>query len=132
MILGIDTTTEKAIVFLAEIKNGKVFLIEKSNFSGRGSENVLKKIDQLLKNNKLKAKNLDFIIVNPGPKGPLGEEARFTATRVGISVANAFAFTLGKKIAAFRYQNKIIVIGTKKEIVLPKYFKQANITRPKK
>lgn len=131
MILGIDTTTEKAIIFLAKIRSGEVILVKKTIFSGRGSDKVIKKIDLLLKSNKLSTKDLDFIVVNPGPQGPNGEEARFTATRVGVSIANAFAFALSKKIAAFRYQNNKIVIGTKKEIILPKYFKPANITRPK-
>lgn len=85
MILCIDTATEQSGVALVgnKIKNGFLFL-ERAHTS----DNILKKIDQLIKNADIRLSDLKGIFVIKGP-------GSFTGLRVGISVANQFAHQLG-------------------------------------
>jgi len=131
-ILGIDTTLEKIIIFLAErTEKNKIKIIDKIEKDGKdkGEEMVLKIIAQILEKHKLKPKDLELFAVNPGPRGRGGEEARFTATRVGISIANTFAFSLAKKVVPFVWSKGRIISGGAREFVLPKYIRGANITK---
>ncbi len=87
-ILTIDTTLfEEAAVGLktatGEIVENKKFAAER-----KLSEKLLLEIDKLLKENKLKLQDLSAIEVNLGP-------GSFTGTRIGVAVANTFAFSLG-------------------------------------
>ncbi|MFA6082114.1 MAG: tRNA (adenosine(37)-N6)-threonylcarbamoyltransferase complex dimerization subunit type 1 TsaB [Patescibacteria group bacterium] len=84
-ILSIDTTTETTKL---EIIIDKQVVDQIAWESGRnlGSE-LLPKIDQLLKQNKIVLSNLNAIVVNPGP-------GSFTGTRIGVATANSLAFAL--------------------------------------
>ena|SRR3989344_5358746 len=72
------------------------------------SESLVSQIDNLLGKHKIKLEDLENIAVNRGPGG-------FSSTRTGVATANALNFALGIK-----------------NIVLPKYDKAPNITKPKK
>lgn len=72
---------------------------------------LLVAIDELLKEGGVKLEDLTKIDVNKGP-------GSFTSLRVGISVANTLNYTLGLK--------------SPKEIDLPEYGKEPNITKPKR
>lgn len=82
------------------------------------SENLLPEIGKFLRKHKVALKNLKKILVNPGPGG-------FSSSRTGVATANALAYALD--IPAAEYPS-----GKIREIVLPKYAKAPNITRPKK
>ncbi|MBI3103933.1 tRNA (adenosine(37)-N6)-threonylcarbamoyltransferase complex dimerization subunit type 1 TsaB [Candidatus Daviesbacteria bacterium] len=96
MILYIDTRdSKKIIVFLK--KEGKV-MAELSKQNEYGSQVLLPLILRLLKTVNCNLKTLKGIEVETGP-------GSFTGLRVGVSVANALAYSLnipvnGKKIEA--------------------------------
>lgn len=86
MILYINTTDGEKVA-LALGKAGK--LVAKREFKAKykQSELLLPAIDLLLQKAKVKPKDLDGIVVVKGP-GP------FTATRIGVTVANALGYAL--------------------------------------
>lgn len=84
MILAINTASEKNSIGLL----GKNIAQETIWSSYRTqSKELLPKIDQLLRKNKIKLSDLDAIAVYQGP-------GSYTGLRVGISVANALAWGL--------------------------------------
>ncbi len=85
MILYIDTTNNLKTV----IKLDK-YSIEKS-YSNPRSQELLTLINQILKKAKASVKEISEIKVNIGP-------GSFTGTRIGVTVANALAFSLGIKV----------------------------------
>lgn len=86
MILSIDTKDQK-VIRVALKNKGKVIktLIEENEY---GSQVLLPLIEKLLKSQKKSFKDLTGIEVETGP-------GSFTGLRVGVSVANALAFSLG-------------------------------------
>lgn len=79
-VLRIDTTSETGTVCL----NGKYL-----SWPARGRvELLLAKIDELLKVQSSKLNQIKAIEANPGP-------GSFMGSRVGVTVANALASTLG-------------------------------------
>ncbi len=94
MILAINTAgPEIAICLYWPPKFQKVLKFK----SEKRSENLLLKIDKLLKENNVSLKDLKTIVVNQGP-------GSFTGLRVGISTANTLGYVL-----------KIPVIGVKNQ-----------------
>lgn len=117
MNLLIDTTqAEKIIVALFNVSGEEIARREKNVM--QISENLLPEIEKLLKKQKVKLKDLKKILVNPGPGG-------FSSTRTGVATANALAYALNIPVAEWPS-------GKVREIVLPKYDKEPNITKPKK
>lgn len=84
-ILFIDTSSNKEIRLELRV-NSKVYVLKK-NIGKQKAQVVLPMVDQLLKKHKLTIGDIGEIRVNTGP-------GSFTGLRVGISVANAFAFSL--------------------------------------
>lgn len=106
MELYIDTT-EQGVIKLQIRKQGNIAAkLEKKTL--KVSENLLVEMEKLLKQNRIKFAQLKKITVNPGPGG-------FSSTRTGVAVANALNFALGVN-----------------KVVLPKYDKAPNITRPRR
>ena len=101
MILFIDTSKRDEVNVAIEF-NSKVHKKIAKNVQ---SQNVLKIIDQLLKEKKIKLNEIKEIKVNTGP-------GSFTGLRVGVSVANALGFAL-----------KIPVNGKKAGEIHPSYDK---------
>jgi tRNA threonylcarbamoyladenosine biosynthesis protein TsaB len=93
--LSIDTTDNKVTVIKLEI-NGK---IDQESTVETRSQKTLVLIDEILKRNSLKPKDLDEILVNAGP-------GSFTGIRVGVAVANALGFSLDKKVNGKKQQVK--------------------------
>ena len=132
MILYINTSDEEKVA-LALGKAEK--LIAKREFKAkyRQSEKLMPAIDLLLTKTKIKLSDLEGVVVVNGP-GP------FTATRIGVTVANALAYGLNIKIAGLRadeFDNiEETVSGgweklskTKKgKIIEPVYDREPNIT----
>lgn len=90
----IDTTDNTKVLVRLTIEK-KEFVKEKK-VEARSAQLVLPLIAELLAEHHLKPEDLDGVEVNVGP-------GSFTGVRVGVSIANAFAFALsipvnGKKI----------------------------------
>ena len=81
------------------------------------SEQILSELLKFLSRNKIKLENLEKILVNPGP-------GAFSSTRTGVGTANALSLALMIPVAAWPS-------GKIKEVVVPKYDKMPNITKPK-
>mgnify|MGYP001569023038 CR=1 FL=1 len=105
MELYIDTTEQGKIKLC--IMDGAAVLSKSETHTPKISESLLMAIQKLLKKNKIQLRDLKKILVNPGPGG-------FSSTRTGVATANALNFALGID-----------------QIVLPRYDKAPNITRPK-
>ncbi len=117
MFLLIDTTgQEKIVLGLIDSAGQIIKRQEKQVF--QISEDLLPEINKFLRKHKLKVTALGKIYVNPGPGG-------FSSTRTGVATANALAYALAIPVAEWP-SRKI------REIVLPKYDKEPNITKPKK
>jgi len=84
--LYIDTTDNTKVVVKLKIDN--IEFVEEKKVEARSAQLVLPFIDKLLKEHNLKPENLTEIEVNTGP-------GSFTGIRVGMSIANSFAFSLG-------------------------------------
>ena len=86
------------------VKEGQVVAEKK------GELDVVVAIRDLLKEQKIKLSDVEEVKANPGP-------GSFTGLKIGVTVANALNWALGKKKST--------------EIVLPKYGGQPNIHKTK-
>ena len=101
MILAIDTSSPQGSLALISKKDNQYFLIDHSIWSssqnkkssGKHSEVILLKLEELLKKNNVTVKDLELICVGTGP-------GRFTGIRVGLCIANTLAYSLGVSIKA--------------------------------
>lgn len=95
------------------------------------AETLHPKLDELLKANKLNWQELEDIIVFEGP-------GSFTGLRIGITVANALAYSLNLPIATSSGEDWIKIGQTKLanyktgKIALPNYGVSAHTTKPRK
>lgn len=126
MLLLINTAlANKIIIALAKDNNKIIKKIEKQ-VKYHESEKLLGFIDQLLKQAKLKLKDLKGIAVVTGP-------GSFTAIRIGVTVANTLAWSLDIPLRGFKAEDKINYTKiSSKKLVLPHYGKVPNITKSKK
>lgn len=115
MELLIDTT-ERGVIIL-ELHAGTKKLASLKKFTHKISEDLLVELARLLQKKKLLLSEVGKILVNPGPGG-------FSSTRTGVAVANALGLALHVPVADFK-------TGTIREVILPKYDRQANITNSK-
>lgn len=93
-ILKIDTSNNLMTSIELE-KSGRSFNIEEKR-GKPGDQNVLRLIEKILKDNKIKLEDLNSIEVNTS-------SGSFTGLRVGVAIANALAFGInvsvnGKKL----------------------------------
>lgn len=87
-ILSIDTSdTKEAKVWIK--RDSKTFKVSDSRKTR--SDITLSLIEKALKISNLKISDVDKLCVNEGP-------GSFTGLRVGISIANALSFSIGKPI----------------------------------
>lgn len=84
-------------IFINTVDNTKVLVrlsidnkefVKEQKVAARSAQLVLPLIDELLKEHALKAQDVDAVEVYEGP-------GSFTGVRVGVSIANALAFSLG-------------------------------------
>jgi tRNA threonylcarbamoyladenosine biosynthesis protein TsaB len=86
---------------------------------------------ELLKRNSLTWQKIEGIVCFKGP-------GSFTGLRIGLSVANALAYSSNCPIVSATGDNwqpdglKKLIAGQNEKIVLPFYGSEANITKPKK
>jgi len=84
LVVGIDVSAEKGIVFLGQ---GKKVLVKKVIDPYASSEKLLPLLDALLKERELEPESLKGIIVSLGP-------GSFTGLRIGVCLAKGLAFVL--------------------------------------
>ena len=99
MILCIDTKDRKVIT--VALKDKKKVVKSLSEENEYGSQVLLSLIEELLKNQKIEFKDLKGIEVEIGP-------GSFTGIRVGVSVANALAFSLNIPVNSKKIENKLV------------------------
>lgn len=130
-ILFIDTAEDKAKIGLIMESQAKFLSFGPKN---QFSEKLLFWINKLLKENKISPKDLDAIAVFRGP-------GSFTGLRIGIAIANAFAFSLNIPIIEISerdikdLKNSIIKkfnLKKFKKIIIPFYSRPPHITKSRK
>jgi tRNA threonylcarbamoyladenosine biosynthesis protein TsaB len=133
MILVIDTAKDEVRIGLVLDKKVE----QKSWLGGReSSEKILPEIDKLFKKVGQKFDRTSGIIVNAGP-------GSFTGLRIGISIANTWAYALDIPIAGIDHVkdfDELIEKGTQiikgktafEKSIEPVYGAEPNITKPKK
>lgn len=95
------------------------------------AETIHKKIDELLASQKLALADVEGIVCYEGP-------GSFTGLRIGLTVANALAYSLAIPIVASGGEAwqasgiKKLLAGASDEITLPKYGAPVHITKQKK
>ncbi|MBU0646888.1 tRNA (adenosine(37)-N6)-threonylcarbamoyltransferase complex dimerization subunit type 1 TsaB [Patescibacteria group bacterium] len=122
MILYIDTTKNDQVTII--VKDNGAEVVAKSFFAPRQqAERLLPEIDKLLKNKKIKLKDLEKIeIENSG--------GSFTSLRIGITTANVLGYALGIPVIGISGKTKIIKSKNNRKfnIVEPIYNREPNIT----
>lgn len=82
--LSIDTAKMNEVVVELTVDKKKFQLLQKHE---KGSQIVLSMIEELIEKNGINLSDIEKIYVNQGP-------GSYTGVRVGVSIANALAFTL--------------------------------------
>ncbi|MEK7558195.1 MAG: tRNA (adenosine(37)-N6)-threonylcarbamoyltransferase complex dimerization subunit type 1 TsaB [Patescibacteria group bacterium] len=122
MILYIDTTKNDQVTIIVK-DNGAEVVAKSFSAPRQQAERLLPEIDKLLKNKKIKLKDLEKIeIENSG--------GSFTSLRIGVVTANALGYSLGIPVVGFSGENKVIKNKNSREfsIVEPIYNREPNIT----
>lgn len=97
----------------------------------RLAETIHKEIDGLLKEHKMELKDLEGIVCYKGP-------GSFTGLRIGLSVANALAESLGIPIVGTTGEGWLVegitalTNGHSQRIALPEYGAEPHITQQKR
>lgn len=118
-------TTEKNKIFIS-INNGDKNLLKKSfKTKYTEAERLLLEVDKLLKKGGVKLDDLEMIKVN----NISNENTSFTALRIGVVTANALGYALKIPVTPDSLDK---ASSKKKNISIPKYSKEPNITVKKK
>ncbi|MBT3689996.1 hypothetical protein HOE31_00720 [bacterium] len=122
MILYINTSKTDLIEVKLFLDN-KLVKEKISNENLKQSELLLKMIDKVVHD----LKKLEAIYVVSGP-------GAFSALRIGVSTANALAWSLHIPVMELKVDQDISQVKISKEFkpVIPKYGKEPNITKAKK
>ena len=122
MILYINTSKTDLIEVKLFLDN-KLVKEKISNENLKQSELLLKMIDKVVHD----LKKLEAIYVVSGP-------GAFSALRIGVSTANALAWSLHIPVMELKVYQDISQVKISKEFkpVIPKYGKEPNITKAKK
>ncbi len=128
MILAIRSDKPEAELYLY-LKNNQVDTFRWKAHRKLADE-LLLKIEVLLKNNKIKLDELTGIVVFTG-------DGSFTGLRIGTTIANSLAYSLNIPIIESSGEDWIttglVSLKTAEpgKYVVPKYSKEPNITKPK-
>lgn len=111
--------------------DGEKLAYEKWQAHRELSQTIHKKIEALLKSQKLDWHNIEGLVCYQGP-------GSFTGLRIGLTVGNTFAYSLGVPIVSATGEEwaqtgiKRLQDGENETIALPEYGADAHITKPKK
>lgn len=95
------------------------------------AETIHDQIAKLLESDNSELKDIDGIVAFKGP-------GSYTGLRIGMSVANALAYSIGCKVVATNSENwqtagvTLLSQGKGEEVVLPEYDAPAKTTQPRK
>jgi len=131
-ILFIDPTGEKNLILIL-FKQKKVYQINKS-LKLPLANNLIKNLDQLLKRAKIKPKQINGLAIINGP-------AAFSSLRAAVTLVNTLAKELKLPVVSLKQnelkktRNLFALISkkmkkTKRQIILPFYGQEPNITYP--
>ncbi|MBU1131560.1 tRNA (adenosine(37)-N6)-threonylcarbamoyltransferase complex dimerization subunit type 1 TsaB [Patescibacteria group bacterium] len=142
MILFINTS-QTDLIQLKLIKNDEVVGQLESREEYKQSELLLGMIDKIIKNQRLKIKDLKLVAIVSGP-------GAFSALRLGVATANALAWslkipiievktseaeddeTLLKALKEKVFNHQSSSNNHQSSVIIPKYGKEPNITESKK
>ncbi|TSC93457.1 MAG: hypothetical protein Athens101428_670 [Candidatus Berkelbacteria bacterium Athens1014_28] len=119
--LFLNTADDKSIIRI--FSDSKILAEKKIQSKSELSEKLLVEIERLLKSKKLIFFDLSSVSVFVGP-------GSYTGLRIGVTVANFLAWSLG--IPLFSADKKGKIISGIKKFVLPKYLHKPKITKSKK
>ncbi len=122
--LYIDTTSEYSLVQISN--DSKTFVEERWLSEHKLGDDLLPKIVKMLDQASITLKDLNCIVVNGGP-------GSFTGTRVGVSTANALAWSLNIPVFASDHINAFLKtsVGQNPHFtkpVVPKYATPPKVT----
>jgi tRNA threonylcarbamoyladenosine biosynthesis protein TsaB len=129
MILAIRTDKPEAELYLYQ--DGKQVDLLTWHAHRELSDTLLLKIDELVDRNDIEKMKLEGIAVFKGP-------GSFTGLRIGISVANALAYSLNIPVCGGAGDDwitdslKDINNSSEHSVVMPEYGSGAHITQPRK
>lgn len=129
MILSLRTDKPEAEIGLFD--GDKQLAHEKWQAHRKLAETIHQKMDELLENHDRKLSDIDGIIIYKGP-------GSFTGLRIGMSVANALAYSLDVPVASATGGDwaakalQDIKRNPSKKPVMPEYGSPVHITTPKK
>ncbi|MCC7289074.1 tRNA (adenosine(37)-N6)-threonylcarbamoyltransferase complex dimerization subunit type 1 TsaB [bacterium] len=129
MILAIRTDKPIAELHLVDM-DGRTVHTHEWQADRQLADTLLKTMLDFLKRHDVSPEQLDGIAVFTG-------KGSFTGLRIGTTVANAFAYSLNKKVVAVQGEDwlshcaKKIQTATIGEYAMPKYDGEPNITKPK-
>ena len=130
-MLILTIRTDKPIAEIGLYDGGEQMAYRKWQAHRELSITIHQKIQELLKSQNKDWKNITGIICFKGP-------GSFTGLRIGLSVANALAYSLGIPIVSLGEKNWIekgiqqLSSGKNEKIALPKYGAPVRTTKPKK
>jgi len=122
-ILYIDTSSDVSRVGLF-VGRDELKTVE---WKGKGdlSENLISKIDSLLKESGETKESLTKIAVLAGP-------GSYTGLRIGITVANFLAWSLSIPIVEAGIIDQKLILKSEKPYILPEYYADPHITKQRK
>ncbi len=120
MLLYIDTTSD--LVKIALYKKTKELAQDSWVTEKNLSQELLPRIDGLLRKAKVDLKDLKGIATIPGP-------GDFTNLRVGLTIANTLAFALKIPLYVIKNKKKIFPLPKRTSLVKPIYDKEPRITK---
>jgi tRNA threonylcarbamoyladenosine biosynthesis protein TsaB len=120
MYLIINTAKQNEI--LVALAMGKKIIQKKLAIEFHESEKLLPLVDTLVKENRIKLKDLKaiFVVVGPGP---------FTSLRIGITVANTLSYSFNITV---KKGERRLAAKRKPVFVFPYYGMKPHITKSKK
>jgi len=130
-MIVLSLKTDQALAEIALFKDSQKLDEIKWQAHRSLADTIHLKIKELLKRNKLDWDKIEGLICFKGP-------GSFTGLRIGLSVANALAYSLNCPIVAELDEDwqkqgiKNLLASKNEKIALPNYGQEANITKPKK
>lgn len=131
MILAIRSDTARAVLVLCNQKDGKETARIEPELGRSMAKDILSRLEELLTKQNAAWTDMSGIVVFRGP-------GSFTGLRIGITVANALAYSLSIPVVGTSGEGWLedgveeLKLQHNDRIVLPLYGSEAHITKPRK